>query len=152
MQINMELWSAYLYLSMSLDAREKGLKGVAHWFRHHCDEEMQHAFKFMRYMEGQMAKVRLFPIAEVPVAWDSPSSMFAHALQHEQKITSYIHHIYALAQDERDYATSGFLQWFVDEQIEEEETVSEKLSVFKCLAADKAALFMYDNQLKEEKS
>lgn len=146
-QINAEMWSAYLYLAMSLDAADKGLSGVAHWFHKQYDEEMEHAFKFVGYMGSQMAKVELKPIAEVPTSWNGVTEMYAQTLEHEKKVTAMIHSLCCLASDEKDFATAGFLQWFVSEQVEEEATAAGILDALKCIGDDKAAVYAFSKEL-----
>ena len=109
-QINAEMWSAYLYLAMSADAADKGLKGISHWFRKQYNEEMEHAFKFMHYLEEQTARVELKAIAKFPTKWDNPLKMFEETLKHEKTVTSLIHNLYAMAVAEKDYASTIFLQ------------------------------------------
>lgn len=146
-QINAEMWSAYLYLAMSLDAADKGLAGAAHWFRKQYDEEMEHAFKFIGYMGSQMAKVELKPIAEVPASWNGVTEMYAQTLEHEKKVTAMIHSLCCLASDEKDFATAGFLQWFVNEQVEEEATATGILDALKFIGDDKAAIYAFNKEL-----
>lgn len=147
-QINAEMWSAYLYLAMSMDATDKGYKGVANWFRKQYEEEMEHAFKFVGYLNDQMARVELKPIAEVPTQWESPLHMFEETLKHEKVVTGLINDLYALATKEKDYATTIFMQWYVTEQIEEEANAQEIIDALKCIGEDKAAFFMFDKELQ----
>lgn len=147
-QINAEMWSAYLYLAMSMDATDKGLKGVANWFRKQYEEEMEHAFKFVGYLNDQMARVELKPIAEVPTQWESPLHMFEETLKHEKVVTGLINDLYALATKEKDYATTIFMQWYVTEQIEEEANAQEIIDALKCIGEDNAAFFMFDKELQ----
>lgn len=146
-QINAELWSAYLYLSMSLDAEAKGHKGVANWFYIQFREEQDHARIFMNFMNSRDAKVVLRPIEEVPTTWPSVLAMFEQTLQHEQKVTSLINGIYALAEAEHDYATRGKLDWFVSEQVEEEETAQGLIDRLKLIGENGMALYMLDQEL-----
>lgn len=146
-QINAEMWSAYLYLAMSVDAADQGLRGVSHWFRKQYNEEMEHAFKFMHYLEEQKARVELQPIAVFPTQWENPLKMFEETLKHEKKVTSLIHNLYELAVDEKDHATSIFLQWYVSEQVEEEASVQDIIDALKCVGDDKAAFYMFDKEL-----
>ena len=103
-QINAELWSAYLYLSMSMDAEAKGLKGVANWFYVQFQEEQDHARILMNYILSRDAEVRLQPIAEVRTSWDSPLEMFRDTLEHEQKVTAMINNLAAIA---AEFAKNG---------------------------------------------
>ena len=121
-QINAELWSAYLYLSMSMDAENKGLKGVANWFFVQFREEQDHARILMNYINSRDAKVVLKPIEEVRTEWTSPLDMFKDTLEHEKVVTSMINNLAAIAAEDKDFASSNMLVWFVDEQVEEEES------------------------------
>ncbi len=147
-QINAEMWSAYLYLAMSMDAAEHGLKGVANWFRKQYEEEMEHAFKFVGYLQSQLCHVELAPIAEFPTSWDGcPLKMFENALAHEKKVTGMINNLCDIAAADKDYATSIFLQWYVTEQIEEEANCQDAIDALKMIGDDKAAFYMYDSKL-----
>ena len=120
-QINAELWSAYLYLSMSLDAEAKGYKGVANWFYVQWLEEQDHARILMNYLNSRDAKVELKPIKEVETRWESVLDMFKQTLEHEKKVTSLIRNLADIAADDKDHASTNRLIWFIDEQVEEEE-------------------------------
>lgn len=147
-QINAEMWSAYLYLSMSMEAADNDMKGIAHWFRKQFNEEMEHAMKFVDYLHSQMARVELKAIDAVPTKWDGcPVKMFEQTLEHEKKVTSLIHNLYEMAVKEKDYATSIMLQWFVNEQVEEEANAQEILNTLKCIGKEKTAFFLYDKEL-----
>ena len=136
-QINAELWSAYLYLSMSMDAADKGFKGSAHWFVHQFKEDLQ----------SQNAKVVLAPIAAVQTEWPSVVAMFEDTLAHEQKVTAMIHDLCKLAAAEQDFATANMLQWFVNEQVEEEDTARGILEGFKAIEGEKVGVYMLDQKL-----
>lgn len=140
-QVNAELWSAYLYLSMSLDAELHGYRGVSNWFNVQSREELDHARLLVKYMMAHGSKVRLLPMPEVQQEWDSPHKMFCDALLHEQSITHSIHDIMHHAQQERDYATCSMLSWFVDEQVEEEEACTDLVQQF-AKASDAPCFFM----------
>ena len=146
-QINAEMWSAYLYLAMSMDANDKGLKGVAHWYRKQYDEEMEHAFRFVHYLEEQLARVELKPIAKFKTSWKNMAEMFNETLEHEKVVTGLIHKLCDLAAKEKDYATANMLQWFVNEQVEEEANAQELIDAMKCIGTDKAAFYMFDKEL-----
>ena len=146
-QINAEMWSAYLYLAMSMDANDKGLKGVAHWYRKQYDEEMEHAFRFVHYMEEQLARVELKPIEKFKTSWKNMAEMFDETLAHEKVVTGLIHKLCDLAAKEKDYATANMLQWFVNEQVEEEANATELIEAAKCIGNDKAAFYMFDKEL-----
>jgi ferritin len=146
-QINAEMWSAYLYLAMSMDANDKGLKGVAHWYRKQYEEEMEHAFRFVHYLEEQLARVELKPIEKFKTSWKNMAEMFDETLAHEKVVTGLIHKLCDLAAKEKDYATANMLQWFVNEQVEEEANATELIEAAKCIGNDKAAFYMFDKEL-----
>ncbi len=146
-QINAELWSAYLYLSMSLDAEAKGLKGVANWFFIQFREEQDHARIFMNFLNSRDCKVELQPIAEVPTTWNSALDMFKDTLAHEQKVTALIQNLAAIAHDDADFASQNSLVWFINEQVEEEETAREMISAFDAVEGNKFGLYMLDKEL-----
>ena len=132
-QINAELWSAYLYLAMSMDAEAKGYKGVANWFYVQFQEEQAHARIFMNYLNSRDAKVTLLPIAEVPATWNSVLDMFKQTLEHEKKVTSLINNLAYIANEDRDFASINRLNWFIDEQVEEEESAREMISTVEAV-------------------
>lgn len=146
-QINAELWSAYLYLAMSLDAETKGQKGVANWFYVQFQEEQAHARIFMNYLNSRDAKVILAPIAEVPTSWESILDMFKETLKHEKKVTSLINNLAAIANEDRDFASINRLNWFIDEQVEEEESAREMITAFEAVEGNKYGLYMLDKEL-----
>ena len=146
-QINAELWSAYLYLSMSLDAEAKGYKGVANWFYVQFQEEQAHARIFMNYLNSRDAKVELQPIEAVPTAWNSVLDMFQQTLQHEKKVTSLINNLAFIANEDRDFASINRLVWFIDEQVEEEESASEMIAAFEAVENNKYGMYMLDKEL-----
>lgn len=146
-QINAELWSAYLYLSMSMHFANKGYSGIANWFAIQFKEEQDHATIFMNYLNARDAKVILEPIAGVDNTWESPLAAFAATLAHEQKVTSLINDLQALAVEEKDYATQNSLQWFISEQIEEEETARGYIDALEKIGDNGYGLYMFDKEL-----
>lgn len=146
-QINAELWSAYLYLSMSLDAETKGYKGVANWFYIQFQEEQAHARIFMNYLNSRDAKVELLPIEAVPTSWNSVLDMFQQTLQHEKKVTSLINNLAFIANEDRDFASINRLVWFIDEQVEEEESAREMIAAFEAVENNKYGMYMLDKEL-----
>ena len=146
-QINAEMWSAYLYLSMSMDAEAKGLKGVANWFYVQFQEEQDHARILMNYILSRNAEVRLQPIAEVRTSWDSPLEMFRDTLEHEQKVTAMINNLAAIAAGDKDYASSNMLVWFIDEQVEEEESARGMITACEAVEGNKFGMYMLDKEL-----
>ena len=146
-QVNAELWSAYLYLAMSLDAEAKGYKGVANWFYIQFQEEQAHARIFMNYLNSRDAKVELLPIDAVPSTWESVLDMFRQTLEHEKKVTSLIQNLVALAKEDRDYASENRLIWFIDEQIEEEESARDMIFNLEAVEGNKYGMYMLDKDL-----
>ena len=146
-QINAELWSAYLYLSMSMDAEAKGLKGVANWFHVQYLEEQDHARIFMNYLNSRDAKVVLQPIAEVPTEWNSVLEMFEQTLAHEKKVTALINNLAFIANEDRDFASINRLVWFIDEQVEEEESAREMIAAVEAVEGNMYGMYMLDKEL-----
>ena len=146
-QINAELWSAYLYLSMSMDCEAKGYKGIANWFYVQFQEEQAHARIFMNYLNSRDAKVELLPIDAVPTTWDTVLDMFKQTLEHEKKVTSLINNLAAIANDDRDFASINRLVWFIDEQIEEEESARDMIFTVEAVENDKYGMYMLDKEL-----
>lgn len=155
-QVNAELWAAYLYLSMSLDADSKGLPGVKNWFFVQAREEFDHSRMIQRYITAQDGRVQLDAIAAVPTTWESPLCMFEDALKNEQKVTQMIHELTHEAMRHQDYATISHMQWFIDEQVEEEDEVRDIIQQMKpCIIMDKdcmpmlnfSTLFLLDRKL-----
>ena len=146
-QINAEFWSAYLYLSMSSDMSDKGMAGVANWFAIQFKEEQDHAMKFFNYVISRGGKVTLKPIEIVDTEWKSPLAAFEQTLQHEEKVTSLINDLYALAEQEKDYATQSMLKWFIDEQVEEEENAKAIIDTLKLIGDNGYGLYQLDKEL-----
>ena len=146
-QINVELWSAYLYLSMSTHYTHEGLPGVANWFTQQFHEEQEHAMKFMEYMSSRGSRVLLEPLNEVQTSWNSLSEAFGDALAHEKVVTANINNLVTLARQEQDYATENMLQWFISEQVEEEESVQEILDALNLIGDKGHAIYMLDKEL-----
>lgn len=146
-QINAELWSAYLYLAMSMDAEAKALKGIANWFFVQWLEEQDHARIFQNYMNANGAKVILHPIDKVQNEWDSPLEMFKETLKHEEEVTEMINELVRLAMSEKDFATLSRLQWFVDEQVEEEESARDLVDDFSRIGKEFGFILELDSKL-----
>lgn len=146
-QINAELWSGYLYLSMSMCAESHGLRGVANWFYVQWLEEQDHARILQKYMHSQDARVILKPIEEVPVDWKSVRTLFEETLEHEKKVTAMIHNIACLAREEKDFATESRMQWFVDEQVEEEESARDILTDLDIIGESRYGKLALDRNL-----
>jgi len=148
-QINEEIFSAYLYLSMASWLESENFKGVSHWMNMQAQEEMLHAMKFVNFMQEKGAKVIYSQIAKPQTDWENLVNIFEDAYQHETLITSYIHDLVDLAAEERDHASSSLLRWYVDEQVEEEANAQEILDKLKLVGDNGAALFMIDSELSQ---
>lgn len=148
-QLNKEMYSAYLYMSMSAHSTYIGLKGFANWFMVQYQEEMTHATKIYDYLNHQGAQVKLAAIAQPPTNFVSPLEMFEKTLEHEKFITRSINELVDLSIQEKDHATNVFLQWFVTEQIEEESNDTEIISELKLIGEDGRGLLMLDRELAQ---
>ena len=146
-QINAELWSAYLYLSMAAYFEDQNLSGFANWMRIQYQEETAHAMKFFDYINERGGRVMLKPIDKVDAEWKDIVHAFEDTLEHEQKVTSLIHNLVDIANEEKDHATFNFLQWFVEEQVEEEASADEILNKLKMLDGKGAGIFMMDKEM-----
>lgn len=146
-QLNNELYSAYLYLSMSSYANSVGLKGAANWFMVQYQEEMVHFMKFYDYINSQGIHVELATMDAPPSGFGSLLSMYEQALTHEQFITKSINDWMELAVKEKDHASQIFLQWFVTEQVEEEASAGDVIARLKMAGETGAGLLMVDGEL-----
>ncbi len=146
-QINAELWSAYLYLSMGMHFENAGYAGLANWYKIQFKEEQAHAEIFMNYLNSRGGRVELAPIAAVPTSWETPLAAFEETLAHEEKVTGLINKLYHLAIEENDYATKGKLDWFISEQVEEEETAKGIIDRLKLVGDNGMGLYMLDQEL-----
>ena len=131
LQINKEIFSAYLYLSMAAHFDNKNLGGFASWMEKQAEEEMEHAMKFYHFLNEIGERVVLDAISKPESDFGAPVEIFKKVLEHEQYVTSRIHLLYGMAVEEKDYATQVFLQWFVEEQVEEEDHASDILEKLK---------------------
>lgn len=141
-QIVEEFASAYLYLAISAWASGEGLKGMAKWMEKQASEELQHGMKFVHHLQERGVPVVLGAIAKQPTSFDNMTDAFQQSLEHEQYITSRIHTLVTLAQQTKDYAFGNFLQWFVDEQVEEEAQVQEVLDMIRHSGGEKNILII----------
>jgi ferritin len=148
-QLNAELYSSYLYLSMSAYFQSVELKGFANWMRVQAQEELMHAMKFYDYVNERGGRVILKEIATPQTEWDSPKAAFEHVYQHEQKVTGLIGNLVELAIKEKDHATNNFLQWFVTEQVEEESSAKEGLEKIKLVGNESSGLLLLDQELAQ---
>ncbi len=150
-QINEELHSAYIYLAMSADADGKGLPGVANWFKLQYHEELAHAMRFFEYVLERDGEVSLTAIDGPKLGDETPLSLFEKALAHEQHITQCIFKLKDLAREESDHATDVFLEWFVNEQVEEEATTKTVVDQMRLVEGNPSGLFMIDRELAGRK-
>ncbi len=146
-QINHELYSAYLYLSMSAYFEGQNLPGFANWMRVQFHEEQEHGLKFYDYVHDQGGKVSLEAIEAPKVDFASPLEVFQLALAHEQKVTGLIKNIYKAALEEGDVATQIFLQWFISEQVEEEKNAAQIVDLLGKIGPSVGSLYQVDHQL-----
>ncbi len=150
-QINRELFSSYLYLSMAAYFEERNLPGFAHWMRVQADEERGHAMKFYNFILERGGKVILKAIDAPKNEWGSALEAAEDAAAHEAKVTASIHALYELALKEKDYAAQSMLHWFIDEQVEEEKNAAELVAHLKLIEDRATAVLMLDHRLAKRK-
>ena len=148
-QINAEFHSAYLYLSMAAWFEDKGLSGFANWMKVQYQEETSHAVKFFNYVIERNGKVVLSPIAAVETEFKDIVEVFEKTLVHEEMVTDRINKIMDIAISESDHATRSFLNWFIDEQVEEEANVNEILDTLRLINGQGNGVFMLDREMKQ---
>ena len=146
-QVNAELWSGYLYLSMSYDMDNKGYEGMAAWFALQAKEEFEHANRFAKFIREMDGKVMLMPIEAVKQEWNTPKDAFDETLKHEKVVTAKIHQLMDMAIILKDYTTQNMLKWYVHEQVEEEDTASKIVEKLTRIDHNNAGLFALDKQL-----
>ena len=146
-QLNAEIYSSYLYWSMAAYFESQGLSGFANWMDVQRQEEEFHALKFYRYINSRGGRVLMKPIAGPPTEWDSPLAAFEAVLAHEQKVTGLINDLMTLAIEEKDHATASMLQWFVTEQVEEEENATKIVQQIKMMQDAPGGLYLLDQHL-----
>jgi ferritin len=146
-QLNAELYSSYLYLSMAAYFLSLNMGGFGNWMRVQAQEEDMHAMKFYNFINDRGGRVVLKPIEGPPTEWDTPLAAFEAVLEHEQKVTGLINDLVELALAEHDHATNIFLQWFVTEQVEEEDSANDVIQQIKMIGEAEGGLFMLDREL-----
>jgi ferritin len=146
-QVKHEIYSAYLYLSMSVWCDKENRPGCAHWLKLQWQEELAHAERFMTYLNRRGGSVTLEAINKPPSDFGSLLQLFEQVLEHEQSVTAKINKLYEMAQSEKDYATEGELQWFITEQVEEEESATDIIELLKQVGDHGPSLLMLDRQL-----
>ena len=147
-QITKEFYASQLYLAMSAHFEALNLKGFAHWMRIQSDEEREHALKIFDFVLDRGGSAELGAVEQPPSEFGSPVEIFQASLAHEQRVTGWIYELYAAAAAENDYASQVFLQWFIDEQVEEEANATEMIDRLSMAGDNKAALLMLDNEMK----
>jgi ferritin len=150
-QINAEMYSSYLYLSMAAYFESVNFRGMANWMRVQSQEEMAHAMKFYEHVIERGGKVALTAIKAPPTQWPSPLAVFEESYKHECLVTGLINDLADLAAAEKDHASGVFLQWFINEQVEEEAAADETVQKLRMIAESKNGLFMMDHRLGERK-
>jgi len=148
-QINAEIWSAYLYLSMSAYFEDNNLPGFANWMKMQWQEEISHAMKLFDYVNERGGRVTLQPITEVKTEWKDSIEVFTETLDHERKVSSMINNLVNIAISEADHATNNVLQWFVAEQVEEEATAENLLEQLKMINGFGHGMLMLDRELSQ---
>jgi len=146
-QLNAELYSSYLYLSMSAYFDSQNLAGMAAWMRIQAQEELAHAMKFFDFINDRQGRVLLTQVEDPKNEWTSPRDVFEDTLEHERKVTDLINDLVDLSLGEKDHAANTFLQWFVTEQVEEESTATAVLDKLKLIGDNPVALYMLDGEL-----
>jgi len=151
-QINKEMYSGYLYLAMAAHFEEENFPGFANWMTIQAEEELEHAMKFFEFLHEVGGKVVLDAIDKPDSEFGNPQEVFEQVLEHEQYVTSRIHLLYKLAADTNEYPTLMFLQWFVNEQVEEEKNATEIVENLKLAGESGNALLMLDRALAQRKA
>ncbi len=146
-QLNRELFSSYLYLSMATYFENNSFVGMAQWMKLQAEEEHIHSMKFFDFIQKIGGRVILEQVDKPQSEWDSAQKAFEDALGHEEYITKNINELTDLAIAERDHSTKTFLQWYIDEQVEEEATANEIVQKFKLIGESKSGLYMLDREL-----
>ena len=146
-QVNAELFSAYLYLSMEAYFKSLNLDGFANWMRVQTQEEVSHAMKIYEFIDERGGRITLKAIEGPKTEWDSPLAVFNAVYEHEQKVTGLINNLVNLAIEEKDHATNTFLQWFVNEQVEEEASADQIVQQLKMMEKAPGGMFMLDREL-----
>lgn len=146
-QIKMEIASSHLYLNMSAYFQDAGLSGFSHWMRVQFMEESAHAMMMYDYLLARGGKFAMLTIPAPESEWADAIQVFAHTLDHEKMVTGLINNLVRLSREENDYATEIFLQWFITEQVEEEENVKDILNKLKLIGGEGQGLLSMDQEL-----
>ena len=146
-QLNNELFAMYSYLSMSAFCEHKQFRGCAHWMRLQSQEEYGHAIRLYDFLIVRQGRVKLRPIAQPQIDFGSVSEVFQKALEQEQQVTEQINNLFELAFNEKAFAALVELEWFINEQVEEEKTARDIVYKFQLVKDDPAALLDLDREL-----
>lgn len=146
-QLKWESYSGYLYLSMAAYFDDLGLEGFSHWMKAQTAEEFMHAMKFYKFINERDGRVKLEEIPAPPSSWESPEKVFEFAYLHEKEVTRRIHNLMSLAKKLEDYPIENFLQWFVEEQVEEENSFKTILNKLRLIKDNPQGLFYLDKEL-----
>lgn len=150
-QVQAEFYSAYMYLQMSMDMEAKNFKGMASWLYKQYEEEREHALKLVKFMQDRGEKPEMLQVDAPAADYGTPLQLFKKVLEHEKYVTSRIHAMYEVALAEKDYAAQSHLQWFIDEQVEEEANASEIVAKLEMVGDHVGGLFIIDGQLGARK-
>ncbi|MCE2501439.1 MAG: ferritin [Dehalococcoidia bacterium] len=145
--INAEFYSSYLYLSMSTYCDSIDLPGFAHWMRIQSQEEYDHAMRLLTYLEDRDGRVTLLPIEQPPIEFDTVDDVMRQTLSHEQHVSVLINQLYAAAAESGDFASQVMLQWFVNEQVEEEKAARDVIAALDKVAGRSDALLLLDREM-----
>ncbi|MCI5064116.1 ferritin [bacterium] len=148
-QLNLELFSAYTYLAMGSYMDERSLDGFAHWMKLQAEEELQHAQKIYTYLSDLGAKVRFEALDRPKQEFDSILDVFQTALEHEKKLARELNEISSVASEERDNTTAGFLDWFLNEQVEEVAQTNTICDKLKLIGEDGQGILLLNNELRD---
>lgn len=151
-QINHEMSSSYIYLAMSSWFEETPYSGFAQWMYTQSLEETDHAMKFYHFLVDRNAQVNLMAIDQPHASYDSALDVFKASLEQEQNVTAQIHKLYATADEARDYETKNFLNWFLDEQVEEEKNVRDMIDRLELIGDNPVGLLQLDQEADRRKS
>ena len=146
-QIKNELYSAYLYLSMAAYFESNNLSGFAHWMKVQYKEEVSHGMKMFEFLCDRGVRVELEAIPQPPIEFSSVLGVFEETLKHEKKVTALLNALYDVAKKVDDKASEIFLQWFINEQVEEEKNATVIIDTLKMIKPDSAGIIMYDREL-----
>jgi len=148
-QINAELYSSYLYLSMASYFKRLAFDGAARWMEVQAIEELTHAMKFFNFINERGGKVDLTAIEGPPTSWDSPLSAFEAVYSHEVKVSARIYDLVNIATEQKDHATVNFLQWFITEQVEEETSADGIVQKLKLIGGEGGGMYLLDRELAQ---